>query len=53
MNTMISGRRMIRKKDIIKLPIKADGTPDFAYIESYIQKTRTIAMERISILQSL
>ena len=41
------------KKDIIKLPIKADGTPDFAYMESYIQKTRTIAMERISILQSL
>ena len=41
------------KKDIIKLPIKADGTPDFAYMESYIQKTRTIAMDRISILQSL
>ena len=34
-------------------PIKVDGTPDFAYMESYIQKTRTIAMERISILQSL
>lgn len=41
------------KKDVIKLPIKVDGTPDFAYMESYIQKTRTIAMERISILQSL
>lgn len=41
------------KKDVIKLPIKVNGTPDFAYMESYIQKTRTIAMERISILQSL
>lgn len=41
------------KKDVIKLPIKVDGTPDFAYMESYIQKNRTIAMERISILQSL
>lgn len=41
------------KKDVIKLPIKVDGTPDFAYMESYIQKTRTIAMKRISILQSL
>jgi len=41
------------KQDIIKLPIKPDGTPDFAYMVSYIQKTRTVAMDRISILQSL
>ena len=41
------------KRDIIKLPVNADGTPDFTYMESYIQKTRNIAMERISIFQSL
>jgi hypothetical protein len=41
------------KRDIIKLPVNADGTPDFTYMESYIQKIRNVAMERISILQSL
>lgn len=41
------------KQDVIKLPVKADGAPDFAYMESYIQKARNVAMDRISILQSL
>lgn len=41
------------KQDIIKLPVEADGTPDFAYMESYIQKTSNAAMNQISILQSL
>lgn len=41
------------KSDTIKLPVKADGTPDFLYMESYIQKNRNAAMERISILRSL
>ena len=41
------------KRDNIKLPVKADGTPDFSYMESYIQKIRNVAMDRISIFQSL
>lgn len=41
------------KRDTIKLPIKEDGTPDFAYMESYIQKIRKSAKERIAVLQSL
>jgi hypothetical protein len=41
------------KQDVKKLPVKADGTPDFVYMETYIQKNRTVAMDRISILQSL
>ncbi len=41
------------KREIIKLPVKADGTPDFFYMESFIQKTRNVATERVAILQSL
>lgn len=41
------------RQDIIRLPVNADGTPDFSYMESYIQKTRNVAMKRISIFQSL
>lgn len=41
------------KQDVKKLSVKADGTPDFVYMETYIQKNRTVAMDRISILQSL
>lgn len=26
------------KQDVKKLPVKADGTPDFVYMETYIQK---------------
>ncbi len=41
------------KKDPIKLPVKDDGTPDFGFMESYIQNTKQAAADRISILQSL
>ena len=41
------------KQDNIKLPAKSDGTPDFTYMELYIQETKNVAMSRISILQSL
>lgn len=41
------------KKDVIKLPVKDDGTPDFMFMESYIQKTKKAATERISILRNI
>lgn len=41
------------KRDIIKLPVKIDGTPDFEYMESYIQNTRTAASDRISALGTI
>ena len=41
------------KKDIIKLPVKADGTPDFDYMESYIREIRRSAEGRIAVLCSL
>ena len=41
------------KKDVIKLPVKDDGTPDFMFMESYIQKIKKAATERISILRNI
>ena len=41
------------KQDAIKLPIKADGSPDFEYMETYIQKIRKSAEDRIDVLHSL
>ena len=41
------------KKDAIKLPVKDDGTPDFMFMESYIQKIKKAATERISILRNI
>ena len=41
------------KQDAIKLPIKADGSPDFEYMETYIQKIRKSAEDRIDVLRSL
>lgn len=41
------------KKDVIKLPVKDDGTPDFMFMESYIQKNKKASTERISILRNI
>ena len=41
------------KKDLIKLPVKADGSPDFDYMESYIREIRKSAEGRIAVLRSI
>ena len=41
------------KQDTIRLPVKADGSPDFEYMKAYIQEIRKSAEDRITVLCSL